>query len=91
MFISLQNILNQAVRRHHIEGKINTINARDISEKVIRDATKTNIKVLWCKNEVIMLKSGSGAAANEIKLKEQAIKKELQKNNLKISSIKCVI
>lgn len=91
MFVSLKSILSQAVRRHHIENKISAVNARDISERVICDAIKTKIKVLWCRNEVVLLKSRNSVVANEIKLKEWVIKKELKKNNIKVSSIKCII
>ena len=91
MFISLNNILTGFARRHKIKNQIDKITASELSERIIKNMISTDIKVVWCKDNCVLLKTKTGAAANEVKLKERRIKEELQRNNIKISSIKCII
>jgi len=91
MFISLNNILTGFARRHKIKNQIDKITAAESSEMIIRSITNTDIKVVWCKDGCVLLKTKTSVAANEVKLKERRIKEELQKNNIRISSIKYII
>lgn len=91
MFVSLQGVLNKSIRRYDLSGKIDALNTCDASVEIILGVIKSKVKVLQYKNQIILLKAANGTVANEIKLKELIIKKELQKNNIKVNIIKCVI
>jgi len=91
MFISLNNILTGFARRHKIKNQIDKITAAELSERIIKNMISTDIKVVWCKDGCVLLKTKTSVAANEVKLKERRIKEELQRNNIRISSIKCII
>ena len=91
MFISLNNILTGFTRRHKIKNQIDKITAAELSERIIKNIVSIDIKVVWCKDSCVLLKTKTSAAANEVKLKERRIKEELQKNNIRISSIKYII
>lgn len=91
MFIPLKGVLNKLIKQHNLTDKIDILNARDVSADIIFNIVKSKVKVLYYKNQIILLKVINGVAANEIKLKELIIKKELQKNNIKVNIIKCVI
>lgn len=91
MFIPLKGVLNKLIKQHNLTDKIDILNAHDVSADIIFNIVKSKVKVLYYKNQIILLKVINGVAANEIKLKELIIKKELQKNNIKVNIIKCVI
>lgn len=91
MFISLGSILTSFSSRHKIKNQINKITVAEVSEKIIKTIINSDIKIVWCRNNHILLKTKTSAAANEIKMREGYIKTELEKNNIQISSIKCVI
>lgn len=91
MFIALNSLLNNFTKRHKIKNTVDKITAAELSERVIKSVIASDVKVVWCKDDRVLLKAVTGAAANEVRLKEPQIKKELQKNNIKVSSIRCII
>jgi len=91
MFVSLNNLLPGFARRHKIKNRIDKITTAELSEKIIKNIVGAEVKVIWREDYCVLLKTKTSAAANEIKLKEVRIKKELQENNILVSSVKCVI
>lgn len=91
MFISLGSVVAGFAARHKIKNQINRIGVVEASEKVIRNTINSDIRVVWCKNDCILLKTKTSAAASEVRLKDVFIKAELKKNNIFVASIKCII
>ena len=93
MFTSLKTALPDKIKKLGIKNQITVISDCKKIETIINKKINQNfkIKVFAYKNKSIFIKTGNFQLANEIKLIEQNIKKELKENNIEIKNIKYII
>ncbi len=93
MFTSLKTVLPSKIKNLGIKNQVDVIdNCRKI-EIIINKKINSDfkIKISAYKDKSIFIKTENFQLANEVKLMEQVIKKELKKNNIEIKNIKYII
>lgn len=94
MFISLKKILPSTLKINKIHNQINNIDNCIEIEKIIKNFLNNkntlNIKVDRYKNKILFLRTNNFSISNELKLKEEKLKKEISKQGILVDQIKYI-
>ncbi|MBI5913161.1 hypothetical protein HY839_01830 [Candidatus Azambacteria bacterium] len=91
MFVSLKNIIPKAIEKHGIHKHIRALTEKENIEKTISDVVKRNVILVKHHGKKISVRGGNFSAANEIRLREEEIKKRLAKKGIHIDAIRCAL
>lgn len=93
MFTSLKSIIPSKIDKFGIKKQIQVIDICKKSEDIINFKIKSKFKasVVKYKNQTIFIKTNNYHLLNEIKMMEDILKEEFQKNKLNIKYIKYLI
>lgn len=88
MFVPLKHIIPKAIEKHGIHAHLHALTKKEKIERVIREVIKKNVQVVKQQGKKIVVRGGNFSVANEIRLREEEIKKRLKKENIDIDTIR---
>lgn len=88
MFTSLKHIIPKAIEKHGLHKYISALTTKEKIEKTIRDVIKKEVRVVKQQGKRVVVRGESFSVANELRLREEEIKKRLQKENIHIDEIR---
>jgi len=88
MFTPLKHIIPKAIEKHGLHKHIHALAVKEKIEKIIKEVVKKNIRIVKMQGKRVVVRGESFSVANEIRLKEEEIKKRLQKENIHINMIR---
>lgn len=87
MFVSLKNILPRAIEKNGLRKHISTLTEKEKIEKAISAVLRKKVSVIKVQGKKVTIRGGGFAVANELRLRQEEIKKKLEKENIYINTI----
>ncbi|MEK7487756.1 MAG: hypothetical protein AAB598_00320 [Patescibacteria group bacterium] len=91
MFVALKNIIPKAIEKHGLRKRISALTEKERIEKAIRAIVKKEVRVVKREGKKVAVRGGNFTVAQEIRLREEEIKKILEKENIHIETIRHVV
>lgn len=89
MFTSLKHIIPKTIEKRGLHKHIHALTVKEKIEKAISETIKKNVRVVKQNGKNVVVKGENFSVANEIRMKEEEIKKRLEKENIRIDTIRC--
>lgn len=87
MFVSLKNIIPKAIEKHGLRKHIGALTEKEKIEKTISAVLRREVRVIKHHGRKVVVRGEGFAVANELRLRQEEIRKKLEKENIYIDAI----
>lgn len=87
MFVSLKNIIPKAIEKHGLRKRISALAEKEKIEKMISAVLQKEVRVIKHHGRKVVVRGEGFAVASELRLRQEEIRKKLEKENIHIDAI----
>jgi len=91
MFTALKHIIPKTIEKHGLHKQIRSLTEKEKIEKTISGILKKEVRVVKHQGKKVAVRGGSAAIANEIRFRQEEIRKKLAQENIYIDTIHHVL